>query len=205
MKEIIAKLKELEAKYKLTPFREVGLFMIILLVVHFLYRMLARNDFQVLGVQLIPHNIYNYVATILFKNSLWINKHILGLHFVTNGNNFYFLNSNYPIEHNVYRGWVGVGESCSGLKQFIQFISLMILFPGPWKHKLWFIPAGVLIIHIVNVFRIVSLSVIVSIFDSQNAFTFSHDWILRPFFYVVIFGMWVFWTEKIMKLKSNKL
>lgn len=201
MKKIITKLKELEAKYKLTPFREVGLFMIIILAVHFLYRLLARNDFQVLGIQIISPDIFNYVATVLFKHSLWINKHILGLHFAINGNNFYFLNPNYPIESNMYQSWLGVGESCSSVKQSIQFISLMLLYPGPWKHKLWFIPTGILIIHIVNIFRIVSLSIILVTINSQDVFTFSHDWILRPFFYVVIFGMWVFWTEKIMKKK----
>ena len=25
---------------------------------------------------------------------------------------------------------------------------------------------------------------------------FTHDWILRPFFYVVIFLLWVWWVEK---------
>ncbi len=37
-------------------------------------------------------------------------------------------------------GYVGVNESCSGLKQFYQIAVLFILFPGPWKHKLWYIP-----------------------------------------------------------------
>ena len=203
MKEFITKLKELEIKYKLTPFREVGLFMIILLVVHFLYRLLARNNFQVLGLQIIPPELFDFAANILFKNSLWINKHILGLHFTTNGNNFYFLNSKYPIESNAYIGWLGVGQSCSSLKQSIQFISLMLLYPGPWKHKLWFIPSGIIIIHIVNIFRIVSLSVLLVTINSQQIFTFSHDWILRPFFYVVIFFMWVYWVEKIVKKKKE--
>ncbi len=205
MNKIISKLKELEAKYKLNPFREVGLFMLILIVVHFLYRWLAKNQFQVLGIQIISPDLFNYVAHILFKHSLWINKHILGLHFTTNGDYFYFLNPNFPIERNAYNGWIGVGASCSSVKQTIEFVALMLLYPGPWKHKLWFIPSGILIIHIVNIFRIVSLSVILVNFKSQNVFTFSHDWILRPFFYVVIFGMWVFWVEKIMKNRLRDL
>ena len=100
MNKIISKLKELEAKYKLNPFREVGLFMLILIVVHFLYRWLAKNQFQVLGIQIISPDLFNYVAHILFKHSLWINKHILGLHFTTNGDYFYFLNPKYP--HLIY-------------------------------------------------------------------------------------------------------
>ena len=100
MNKIISKLKELEAKYKLNPFREVGLFMLILIVVHFLYRWLAKNQFQVLGIQIISPDLFNYVAHILFKHSLWINKHILGLHFTTNGDYFYFLNPNFQMRNN---------------------------------------------------------------------------------------------------------
>ncbi len=200
MKKIIAKLLEIETKYKLNPLREVGLFMIILLVVHFLYRILARRyNFQIFGFEVIPPELFNKVAHVLFENSMWINKHILGLQFTTTGDSYNFLNPNFPIEKNPYIGWIGVGASCSGVKQLIQFLILMLLYPGPWKHKLWFIPSGLIIIHMVNIFRIVGLSVVVVTFKSQQIFTFSHDWLFRPFFYVVIFGMWVFWVEKIVK------
>jgi exosortase/archaeosortase family protein len=70
----------------------------------------------------------------------------------------------------------------------------MVLFPGPWKKKLWYIPIGLIVIHLTNIFRIIALSVIVM--EWPQYWTFSHDWILRPFFYVVIFIMWVIWVEK---------
>jgi exosortase/archaeosortase family protein len=91
-------------------------------------------------------------------------------------------------------GYITVNESCSGLKQFYQIIVLFLLFPGPWKHKLWYIPLSILIMHITNVMRIVILGMIT--LWAPEYWQFSHDWILRPFFYVVLFLLWVWWVER---------
>jgi len=91
-------------------------------------------------------------------------------------------------------GYIIVNSSCSGLKQAYQVTALFVLFPGPWKHKLWFIPAGWAIMFLTNVFRIVVLSLI--LVWRPEYWNFSHDWILRPFFYVIIFGLWVIWVER---------
>jgi exosortase/archaeosortase family protein len=126
-----------------------------------------------------------YLMTrIVFAPSAWIVNHILGIEIRTIDAIMYFSN-NKAIE---------VNGTCSGLKQFYQWTLLMILFPGPWKKKLWFIPMGILIIHIVNVLRIVILAVIMN--WNPDVWKFSHDWILRPFFYVVIFTMWMVWEER---------
>jgi exosortase/archaeosortase family protein len=91
-------------------------------------------------------------------------------------------------------GYITVNESCSGLKQFYQIIVLFLLFPGPWKHKLWYIPLSILIMHITNVMRIVILGMVT--LWAPEYWQFSHDWILRPFFYVVLFLLWVWWVER---------
>lgn len=90
-------------------------------------------------------------------------------------------------------GYIAVNESCSGLKQDYQILVLFLLFPGPWKHKLWFIPSGMLIMHITNILRIAVLGM-VTLWLPQH-WHFIHDWVLRPFFYVVIFILWVWWVE----------
>jgi exosortase/archaeosortase family protein len=77
----------------------------------------------------------------------------------------------------------------------------MILFPGSWKKKLWYIPLGILVLHIVNIFRIVILSVVVV--NWPRNWDFIHESIMRPFFYVVIFAMWVLWVERIRGEKKD--
>ncbi len=91
-------------------------------------------------------------------------------------------------------GYITVNESCSGLKQFYQIVVLFLLFPGPWKHKLWYVPLSIFIMHITNVMRIITLGMVT--LWAPEYWQFSHDWILRPFFYVVLFLLWVWWVER---------
>ena len=160
---------------------DVALFALITIVFHELWWDFARiiKSFTVINVTA------DWLAEQVFIVSLWINRNILGLLVTTEEPNImWFSNS----------GYVQVNESCSGLKQFYQIIVLFVLFPGKWKHKLWFIPMSILIMHLVNILRIVILSIMV--LWKPEYWTFTHDWILRPGFYVVIFLLWVWWVEK---------
>jgi len=95
-----------------------------------------------------------------------------------------------------------LSDSASGLKQMIQFAVLILFFPGPWKHKAWFIPLGVIIIHITNVFRILCLVVIAKHWPQQ--INYAHENWLRFMFYAVIFGLWLVWVEKISIKNSGR-
>lgn len=135
----------------------------------------------------------DWLAKQVFLSSLWINRNLLGLQIsIEEVNIMWFSNG----------GFVQVVESCSGLKQFYQILVLFILFPGPWKHKLWFIPVSIIIMHGVNILRIVILSVLV-VWKPQY-WDLVHEWVLRPFFYVVIFMLWVWWVEKFKNRKTSK-
>lgn len=126
----------------------------------------------------------SFLARIVFLPSAWITEHIFRIDIRTIDEIMYFSN-NRAVE---------VNGTCSGLKQFYQWTILIVLFPGPWKKKLWFIPTGILVIHIVNILRIAILAAIMN--WNPEVWKFTHDWILRPFFYVVIFAMWMIWEEK---------
>lgn len=183
-------------KYHLDAFRDVAIFMVILLFFHFMWRTYIRD---ILSVEFILDSA-NWLAVQVYIESRWVVE-LLGVK-VTPFDELYIgegLRQNvfYHAENN---GYVSVNSSCSGLKQFYQWFFLMVLFPGPWKHKLWFIPTGLVIIHLVNVFRIISM-VFVTIYLADY-WDFIHDWILRPFFYVVMFLLWVWWNEKFY-LKSR--
>lgn len=171
-------------KYKLQPIVDVGIFAIITVVFHYLWwhglkefllNFLAFRDTEA------------FLAHQVFLWSAWIMENILQYTITTADNTIYLENNSA----------VAVVGSCSGLKQFYQWTVLMVLFPGPWKKKLWYIPTGIIIIHMVNILRIVILCV-VAVHWPQN-WDFIHEWVLRPFFYVVIFVMWVVWVEKIKR------
>ncbi|HLP33030.1 MAG TPA: hypothetical protein VK202_06125, partial [Bacteroidia bacterium] len=48
---------------------------------------------------------------------------------------------------------VGVGRACNALELFVLFAGFIIAFPGSVKHKFWFIPVGLVLIHFLNVIR----------------------------------------------------
>lgn len=140
---------------------------------HFLSRYASFDDLQ------------EFIAHQVFLPASWIVSHVIGYTIQT-------FNNTIDIPGH---GYVAVEKSCSGLKQMYEWVALMILFPGPWKHKLWFIPSGIVIIHLENILRIVILSVVVVHWPAR--WDFVHMWIMRPFYYVVIFLLWLIWVEKI--------
>lgn len=187
---LIDAVRKIIKQYHLDVFLDVALFMIILLFFHFVWRYFIR---EILSVEFISNSAI-WLARQVYFESRWVID-VLGV----NVTPFDELIIGGGVKWNVFyhaenHGYVSVNSSCSGLKQFYQWFFLMILFPGPWKQKLWFIPSGLVIIHVVNVFRIVTM-VYVTIYFSQY-WDFIHDWVLRPLFYVVMFMLWVWWNEK---------
>ncbi|MCD4734723.1 MAG: exosortase/archaeosortase family protein [Bacteroidales bacterium] len=192
------KIKELIEKYKLHAFRDVAIFMIILIVFHFLWKFFIGD---ILSIGFINDSakflsLQVFIAAQGILNILHVNYTAFDQMIVGEGlrNNVIYLPE--------VNGYVSVNLSCSGLKQFYQFFFLLLLYPGPWKHKLWFIPMGIIIIHIVNVFRIVIMTYVT--LHAANSWDFYHDYIVRPFFYVVMFFLWVWWNEKFYLRNKQK-
>ena len=168
-------------KHKLHALVDVSIFVIITFVFHELwwsfYGWLESFNF-IIGSA-------DWLAGRVYLISLWFNRNILGLEILTSEpNTMWFSNG----------AFVAIDEGCSGLKQFYQVAVLFILFPGPWIHKLWYIPFGFFTMFLANVFRIVCLS-LVALWIPQH-WDFMHEWVLRPFFYVIIFFLWILWVEK---------
>jgi exosortase/archaeosortase family protein len=166
--------------------------MFILLVMHFAWRFWANQlHYHLFGIDMEPGGAYAALVRIVVNQSAWFITHVLNIDFNLNGNTFLFANNNF----------VTVNSSCSGLKQFYQLIGLMIFYPGPWRKKLWFIPLGVVVMHLTNLFRIIGIAVVLQ--HIPEHWKWLHDWAFRPFFYVVMFSMWVWWTEKLAKKKKE--
>lgn len=178
--KLISQYRELE-KGKYGFMVDIGLFVLITYGFHLVFRFFAAD---IMSLGFVNKSAY-WLSDAAYRISLWFNQNILGMQIVTrDDNSMWFTN-----QHGVI-----VNLSCSGLKQFYQVLVLFVLFPGPWKHKAWFIPMGFAVMFLVNVFRIIVLCVIMA--WRPEYFEFSHTWILRPFFYVILFALWVWWVEK---------
>ena len=182
MKSYYLQLKSFLNSKQARPFVDVALFVIITYAVHKLW---WQYSYVIYGIPAFM-SITGWLGYNVYLVSVWINMNILGMDIqLAEGNTMIFLRNNCSIY---------INESCSGFKQMFQILILFVLFPGPWKHKLWFIPAAIVSMFFVNVIRVIGLSYAM-IYMPQH-WDFIHLWIMRPFYYVAIFIMWVIWVEK---------
>ena len=97
---------------------------------------------------------------------------------------------------------VEIGAPCDGLSLFALFAIFIAFFPGPLKRKLWYIPIGVLFLHFVNIFRVISLAVIQSKFPDW--LSFNHDYTFTVLVYGVVFGLWYVWATYFASFSKAK-
>ena len=89
---------------------------------------------------------------------------------------------------------IWVGDECNGFKLFSIFSIFIIAFPGNRKSKFWFIPLGLVIIHLANVIRVVSLVLINNHYPRY--LDFNHLYTFTVFVYAIIFLLWYIWAKK---------
>ncbi len=179
----------------------VGLFILLIISFHFLYL-----GWQALGYWPVGKLVYSLMVwsvDLVYSQSCWVLDHIFHIDITTVSEQRLIATPNKD------GGWakVIIAPECASLKQWMHWLFLMILFPGPWKHKLWYIPAGLVIIEWTNVIRI--CGVLMMQIPWPNSFHLAHDYIFKFFFYFVIFLMWVLWVEKfynptLTKTKQNE-
>ena len=87
---------------------------------------------------------------------------------------------------------VKIGEPCDGMDVFALFALFIVAFPGSWKHKLWFIPAGVVFLHGANLLRVLALTIVQG--KAPEWLDFSHDYAFKVLMYALVFGLWYAWT-----------
>lgn len=87
-----------------------------------------------------------------------------------------------------------IGDPCNGLTLFALFSLFILAYPGNWKHKLWYIPAGITLIHIMNIIRIAVLCIITK--NSPEMLDFNHTYLFQTLMYGFIFLLWYIWIKK---------
>lgn len=95
---------------------------------------------------------------------------------------------------------VWVGSNCNAISLFSLFSVFIIAYPGPWKHKAWFIPAGIVAIHLINILRVVALAIIAN-YD-YRLLDFNHTYTFTFLVYGFIFALWIIWVNRFSKLSG---
>lgn len=187
------KINKLKNNRKYSAIFDVVYFSIILILVHYAYSFWAKSGYP--PIKDLVSDLFHFASSILFQQSIWVINHLTNIDFWHFDQTIYFNSKSGVVS------FVSVEPGCTSLKQWTHWVILMILFPGPKIHKVWYIPVGIIIIHFINLFRVTGL--VITTFYWPYSFDFFHSYIFKTFFYFVIFIMWVIWVEyfKIPKLK----
>lgn len=86
-----------------------------------------------------------------------------------------------------------VGVPCNGLVLYALFAGFVLAFPGPGRHKLWFIPAGMALIWGLNVLRVAALAL--NHHYARQSVDFNHHYTFTFVVYGCIFGLWMLWAR----------
>ncbi len=96
--------------------------------------------------------------------------------------------------------WIGV--PCNGVTLMALFTIFITFFPGPTKTKLWFIPLGILIIHVSNILRVSALALVNRYYPQY--LDFNHTYTFTFTVYSIIFILWLVWANKYSGIKQKK-
>jgi len=87
-----------------------------------------------------------------------------------------------------------IEHGCNGLILMVRYACFVLAFPGPWRVKTWFIPAGILAIYLINSLRVIGLAVNYMI--SESSFEFNHKYTFTILVYGAIFYFWMIWVNR---------
>lgn len=163
--------------------KEVLIFFIKLAVVYLVWRIFSivvGAEAQPMSERIWPalSQIWEGFNDILKENLVFFSRWVLGL-------------MGYDVEqmgNNIVKvvgyGGVGIGNYCLAVELFVLFFALVASYPSATKTKLWFIPLGLLSIHLLNVVRVIALNLL-TVYAPQYA-DFNHHVTFRVIVFVYI-------------------
>ncbi len=89
---------------------------------------------------------------------------------------------------------VWVGSNCNAITLFALFAVFVLAYPGHQKNKWWYIPLGIIAIHLLNIIRVVGLALIANY--SPAHLDFNHTYTFTFLVYAFIFLLWMIWVNK---------
>jgi exosortase family protein XrtF len=88
---------------------------------------------------------------------------------------------------------VTVYEGCNGINVMIIFVAFVVAFGPQRLSMVWFIPLGILIIHVFNLARIILLFWVT--LELPRYLYFSHKYLFTAFIYAVVLALWMVWVK----------
>jgi exosortase/archaeosortase family protein len=97
---------------------------------------------------------------------------------------------------------ISIADNCNGLELMVLYAAFILVIPGGIKRKLIFITAGIPLLHIANLGRVIGL--VGLHLQYPGMFNFAHHYLFKIMVYAISFGLWVWYLKPITKAsKSN--
>ncbi|MES2762431.1 MAG: archaeosortase/exosortase family protein [Bacteroidota bacterium] len=97
---------------------------------------------------------------------------------------------------------VWIGGPCNGITLMFLFAIFVIAYPGNVKNKSWYLPLGILIVHTINILRIIALALIAKY--NYTYLDFNHTYTFTFIAYSAVFGLWMLWVNKFSGTKKSE-
>jgi exosortase/archaeosortase family protein len=131
------------------------------------------------------------LSTVTVRVAAWLCHHIIQLPVM------------YTTRNLLLDGTKGifVADHCLGVPVMVVFVFFITVYEGPWRHKLWFIPLGLMSIIFINAIRIASL-VYLQLNASEFYFYINHSYFYLIAYYGFVFMMIIWWLERFAHPKT---
>ena len=108
----------------------VGLFILLIISFHFIYLGWQAIGYWPIGKTI--EKLMVWSVNLVYSQSCWLLEHVFRIDITT------ISHMRSIATPNNAGGWarVIIAPDCACLKQWMHWLFLMILFPGPWKHPL---------------------------------------------------------------------
>lgn len=93
---------------------------------------------------------------------------------------------------------LNVGHECNALEVFVIFTGFVVCFPSSLKSKVLFIPMGILIIYMLNILRILLLTLMAHY--TPEYIDFNHKYTFNIIIHGVVFFLWHYWSKHYSKV-----
>ncbi len=93
-------------------------------------------------------------------------------------------------------------EHCLAIPATLIFGAFIAVYRGPWKHKLWFIPLGMLGVQLINLLRLFLLALLMK-HASPAYYDFNHSVTALIFEYGLVFLLVVIWMRRYYDMEPD--
>lgn len=179
----------------LKPFKEILKFLAVVAIVHVIWKLsfYASDD----------DSLITFLTFNVSKPFIFISNHLTSV-------THYIINTIFGIETFRYKQQlyfenspgISIVWACSGVKQYLMMLFVLLVAGGSVIKKLWYIPLAIVGMYVINVFRLVVLTLVTR--TKIEWFDFTHEVVFRLIIYGGLFLFWWLWVERITNYELRK-